>query len=185
MYSRDCRQKLNLQNGRGVKMKTIYLDMDGVVADFDTFVSQVLGREVGWNVSKHDLTNEEWNKLASIDRLYYQLPLMPDATKLVAYVNTLSHRFNIGFLTAVPRRTTIPSAREDKQAWVNKYFPGIRMDIGPYSHDKQKWCTPGDILIDDRPSNIEEWKNAGGIAIFHTGDVDLSIKKLNEAIDKA
>ena len=163
-------------------MKTIFVDMDGVVADFDTFASDLLGRKIGWHQSKFDLTSEEWEKLTTVDRLYYQLPLMPDATKLIAYVKSLSTRFYVQFLTAVPRRTTMPDARADKQAWVDKYFPGMKMDIGPYSHDKQKWCSPGDILIDDRPSNIKEWTEAGGIAIYHTGDVDKTIKTLNEVI---
>jgi 5'(3')-deoxyribonucleotidase len=163
-------------------MRTIFLDMDGVVADFDTFAEELLGREIGWGDTTQDLSAEEWLRLASIDRLYYQLPLMPDATKLVAYVKSLSTRFQIGFLTAIPRRTTIPSARADKQAWVDKYFPGMRMDIGPFSHDKHKWCSPGDILVDDRPSNIREWNAAGGIAIYHTGDVNATIKRLNEVI---
>ncbi len=156
--------------------------MDGVVADFDTFAEEILGREIGWGDTTQDLTAEEWLRLASVNRLYYQLPLMPDATKLVAYVKSLSTRFQIGFLTAIPRRTTIPSARADKQAWVDKYFPGMRMDIGPFSHDKHKWCSPGDILVDDRPSNIREWNAAGGIAIYHTGDVNATIKRLNEVI---
>ena len=156
--------------------------MDGVVADFDMFASDLLGRPIGWHDSKHDLTTEEWTKLSSVDRLYFQLPLMPDATKLVAYVKSLSTRFNVQFLTAVPRRTTMPSARDDKQAWIDKYFPGMKMDIGPYSHDKQKWCSPGDILVDDRPSNILEWTSAGGIAIYHSGDVDATIKRINEVV---
>ena len=163
-------------------MRTIFLDMDGVVADFDTFVSGLLGRPIGWHNSKGDLSIEEWAKISAVDRLYYHLPLMPDATKLVAYVKSLSTRFNVQFLTAIPRRTTVPTARDDKQAWVDKYFPGMRMDIGPYSHDKQKWCMPGDILIDDRPSNIEEWRRAGGFAIFHQGDVDETIKILNGVV---
>ena len=162
-------------------MKTIYIDMDGVVADFDTYVEGVLGREIGWGTSQ-DLTDDEWVKLASVDRLYYHLPLMPDATKLVAYAKSLSSRFYVGFLTAIPRRTTIPSAQADKQAWVDKYFPGMKMDIGPYSRDKQKWCIPGDILIDDRPSNIAEWAAAGGIAVYHTGDVNATIKYINRVI---
>ena len=33
-------------------MKTIYIDMDGVVADFDTYVEGVLGREIGWGTSQ-------------------------------------------------------------------------------------------------------------------------------------
>ena len=162
-------------------MNIIYIDMDGVVADFDTYVEGVLGREIGWGTSQ-DLTDEEWVKLASVDRLYYQLPLMPNATKLVAYAKSLSTRFYVGFLTAIPRRTTIPSAQADKQAWVSKYFPGMRMDIGPFSRDKQKWCIPGDILIDDRPSNIAEWTAAGGIAVYHTGDVNATIKYINRTI---
>jgi 5'(3')-deoxyribonucleotidase len=163
-------------------MRKIFLDMDGVVADFDTFAEELLKRKIGWGDTTQDLTDEEWVRLASVDRLYYQLPLMPDATKLVAYVKSLSTRFQIGFLTAIPRRTTIPSAQADKQAWVDKYFPGMRMDIGPFSHDKHKWCSPGDILVDDRPSNIREWNAVGGIAIYHTGDVNATIKRLNEVI---
>ena len=163
-------------------MRTIYIDMDGVVADFDTYVSLLLKRPIGWHNSLGDLSNEEWVKIASEDRLYYHLSLMPDATKLVAYIKSLSTRFYVQFLTAIPRRTTMPSAKADKQAWVDKYFPGMKMDVGPYSHDKQKWCVPGDILIDDRPSNIEQWTAVGGIAIYHTGDVDASIRRLNEVI---
>ena len=162
-------------------MKTIYVDMDGVVADFDTFAEELLGREIGWGTTQ-DLSDAEWVKLASVDNLYYQLPLMPDATKLIAYLMSLNSRFHIEFLTAIPRRSTIPTAQADKQAWIDKYFPGMKMNIGPYSHDKQKWCTPGDILIDDRPSNIEQWTAAGGIAVYHTGDVDASIKYLNKVL---
>ena len=103
-------------------MRTIYIDMDGVVADFDTYVSLLLKRPIGWHNTVGDLTDKEWELIASEDRIYYHLPLMPDATKLVAYVKSLSTRFHVGFLTAVPRRSTIPSAKDDKQAWVNKYF---------------------------------------------------------------
>ena len=49
-------------------MRTIYLDMDGVVADFDTFAEEILGRKIGWGTTQ-DLTDEEWVKLASVDRL--------------------------------------------------------------------------------------------------------------------
>jgi sulfur relay (sulfurtransferase) DsrC/TusE family protein len=91
-------------------MRTIYIDMDGVVADFDTFAEKILERKIGWGTTQ-DLTDEEWLKLASVDRLYYQLPMMPDATKLIAYIKSLNTRFHIEFLTAIPRRTTIPSAQ--------------------------------------------------------------------------
>ena len=79
-------------------MRTIYIDMDGVVADFDTFVSSLLERPIGWEATS-DLSDEEWKKLASVENLYFKLPMMPDATKLVAYIKSLNTRFHAEFLT--------------------------------------------------------------------------------------
>jgi len=164
-------------------MNTIFLDMDGVVADFDSFVTKLLGREISWHAN-HDLSTEEWDKLASVDRLYYNLELMPNATKLVGFCKSLESRYRVQFLTAIPRRTTMPTAEDDKREWVNKYFPGMKMDIGPYSGDKWKWCKPGDILIDDRPSNITDWSTKGtGIAIYHEGNVQTTINTLIDVIE--
>lgn len=162
-------------------MRTIYLDMDGVVADFNKFASNVLGREIGWGVQ--DLSSEEWEKLGAINSLYFQLPLIEDSTKLVGIAKSFSSRFNVEFLTAVPRVTTMPSAALDKKMWLDKYFPGMKVNYGPYSRDKQKWAKPGDILIDDKRSNIEEWVNAGGIGILHIDNFNVTIDNLLKAVD--
>ena len=53
--------------------------------------------------------------------------------------------------------------------------------FGPFSKDKHVHCQPGDILIDDRASNIEEWSAAGGVAILHT-DYDSTMTQLNQLI---
>ncbi len=161
-------------------MRTIYLDMDGVVADFNRFASEFLGRQVGWD--EKDLTSDEWELLASTGDLYDRLPLIEESTKLVAMAKAFSTRFHIEFLTAIPRQTTMPSAESDKKKWLDRYYPGIKMNIGPYSRDKQNWSKPGDILIDDKWSNIEQWFNKGGIGIFHQGDFDITIKNLLHAV---
>jgi 5'(3')-deoxyribonucleotidase len=161
-------------------MRTIYLDMDGVVADFNQFATDFLGRQIGWN--ENDLTAEEWKQLSSSGDLYAQLPLIEESTQLVAMAKSFSTRFNVEFLTAVPRQTTMPSAKSDKKKWLDKYFPGIKMNIGPFSRDKQNWCKPGDILIDDKWSNIEQWFNKGGIGIFHEGNFKTTINNLVHAV---
>lgn len=161
-------------------MRTIYLDMDGVVADFNRFATDFLGRQIGWN--EQDLTQEEWNKLDSIGNLYFKLPLIHESTRLVAMAKSFSTRFHVEFLTAVPRQKTMPSAESDKRQWLDIYYPGMKMNIGPYSRDKQNWCKPGDILVDDKLSNIEEWYNKGGVAILHEGDFDITIKNLLYAV---
>jgi 5'(3')-deoxyribonucleotidase len=152
--------------------RTIYIDMDGVVADFDSYASNIVGRNVGWD--HDDLTSEEWAILAKVPNLYFQLPLIEQSVPMVGLCKSFASRANIEFLTAIPRKTTMPSAKQDKIDWINEFFPGIPVNFGPYSHDKHKWARPGDILIDDKKSNIEEWGAAGGIPIHHLGDYTLT-----------
>lgn len=160
--------------------RSIYLDMDGVVADFNAFVSEKLGRQIGWGIS--DLTSEEWDEISKIKDLYDQLPLIDGSTKLVALAKSFNNRFNVEFLSALPRKGTMPSAADDKTKWIAKYFPGMKVNFGPYSQDKQKWCKPLDILIDDKPENVEQWYAAGGIAIKHVDDFGKTMKHLLTAV---
>lgn len=68
-------------------------------------------------------------------------------------------------LTAIPHNNDMPDVYHDKIDWMRERWPEIRVHFGPYSHDKQVHCQPGDILVDDRPSNIAEWQAQGGIGI--------------------
>ena len=174
------RQKLKKSLSK--KRRTIYIDMDGVVADFNSYVATVLGREIGWGV--HDLTSKEWEILSRIPNFYFQLPLIEESVKMVELCKSFEPEVNVEFLSAIPRKTTMPSAKQDKTDWMNKYFPGTVVNFGPYSRDKQHWARPGDILIDDKPSNIEEWGKAGGIPILHLGSFDLTNKLIMFSMGK-
>lgn len=159
----------------------INLDMDGVVADFNKFAGEILGRTIGWE--GRDLSDDEWKTLASIDRLYYRLPVCERASDIVSTARQLKKQHGLGlrFLTAIPRRTTMPTAEEDKKDWARDHFPGVTVEIGPYSKDKKIWCDTLDILVDDKRSNVTEWYEAGGIAIYHDGNVDLTLQLLTQA----
>jgi 5'(3')-deoxyribonucleotidase len=158
-------------------MKTIYLDMDGVVADFDSFATEVIGYSVGPDTM---YPKEDWMKLLNEQRLYFKLPVYPEAKSFVTEIQELSldYNFDLKFLTAIPHGNDIPWAFSDKIYWAKKYFPGIPVWFGPYSADKQKYADPTNILIDDRESNIEEWSEAGGIAIHHIGDHANTLRRL-------
>ena len=158
-------------------MSTIYLDMDGVVADFDAEATKIIGYSHPANERWPDA---DWAKLRSNPRFYRDLPLMPDARRLVTTVLELADRTNrdVKFLTAVPQDNDFPWAFQDKMIWKQRHFGDIPIWFGPYSHDKRHWARPGDVLIDDRRSNIEQWREAGGIGILHHGDVDQSLDKL-------
>ena len=146
----------------------VNIDMDGVVADFDAFVMSHLGRTFSHSAGPGSDT-EMWNFLMSVPNMYAQLALTPYAHELVQMVKDSGLRYR--FLTAIPRRATMPTAESDKRQWVEKHFPGVPMVIGPYSGDKWKHAFPGDILIDDRADNISDWNTKGkGRGILHKYD---------------
>ena len=146
-------------------MTTIYLDMDGVVADFDEYAARTLGIPPSSGVYPHEV----WYKLASNARLYRDLVKTPYADELVFQCSVIAKRqnFDLKFLTAVPKGNDVAWSFYDKMVWAQNYFPGIPVMFGPFSKDKWQHCKPGDILIDDRASNIEEWRAASGFGILH------------------
>jgi hypothetical protein len=148
-------------------MTTLYLDMDGVVADFDEYAYRTLGLPPSGGIYSED----KWQILAENKRIYRDLKKTTYADKLVDECKdlTLTKEFDLCFLTAVPKANDIKWAFYDKVIWAQTYYPNIPVMFGPYSKDKWHHCQPGDILIDDRSSNIDEWRAAGGIAIHHIG----------------
>lgn len=158
-------------------MNTLYLDMDGVVADFDEYAYRMLG--VG--PSQGIYPNDKWQQLRTNGRLYRDLKKTSYADELVFQCSVFAKRnnFELKFLTAVPKNNDIPWAFYDKVKWIeNNGYGTIPVMFGPYSKDKHLHCKRGDILIDDRTSNIEEWIAAGGYGILHQTSYESTIEKL-------
>lgn len=160
----------------------INCDMDGVVADFDAFVFINMGRTFSHQAGP-GADAEMWNFLSKYERLYYVLPSMPYAEELLQTIMAIPAAAK-RMLTAIPRRASVPTAEKDKIDWMAERFPHIPLPvvIGPFSRDKWKHVkNPGDILIDDRHDNIQEWIAAGGIGILHDpNDGDRTIRILKE-----
>lgn len=137
--------------------------MDGVVADFNEFSSRVLKEPYDINVTKYN--SEKWSRLKQHQRLYRDLIVKRGAEELVEWCRNYCDKTDshLLFLTAIPRNNDIPWSFYDKVMWAQKYFPDIPVMFGPRSQDKHTHCKPGDVLIDDRTLNIEDWHKAGGI----------------------
>jgi len=161
--------------------KKLYLDMDGVVADFNAYARKICKQEV----TDDRWPEEEWNKIKDNEHLYRDLDKTPEADELVEYCKQFAKKYGyeLMFLTAIPRSNDMPWSFYDKVLWIQKYYGNIPVMFGPYSKDKQKHAKPGDILIDDRTSNYNEWIEAGGIAILHKGDLGATIKKLESLVE--
>lgn len=159
-------------------MTTIYLDMDDVIADFKAYAVAVLRKQS----TEEKWPDAEWTRLKDNPRLYRDLDKTPEADTIVNACREICNQrqWQLKFLTAVPKGNDVHWAFYDKVHWVAKHYPDIPVMFGPYSKDKHVHCTPGDVLIDDRTSNCEEWRAAGGLAIQHRGDVQNTINLLQQ-----
>jgi hypothetical protein len=148
----------------------IYLDMDDVVADWHASAQEFL--RMRWHKENERIPQEDWDKIKMNSHFYRELPLKENAHDLVDYCRDVvqtGKADELRFLSALPRNNDMTWAVWDKVLWAQEHFPGIPVFLGPYSYDKWRHCkTPGDILIDDRHSNCEEWEARGGIAHVYT-----------------
>ena len=141
----------------------IYLDLDGVFADFNGAVQKHCPGLVYQQHSK-----QIWSVLETIPNFYSTLdPIYHD---LKLYVIVLGNDFDVQFLTALPRATGyLKTAQRDKTDWVHWHIDDWAQVNCVSSWEMKKYFCRGkhDILIDDSPRNIEDWIKVGGTGILH------------------
>lgn len=136
----------------------VFLDCDGVLADFDTYAEAYFGMPP----RQYEATmgaDRFWAELEAKGDFYRNLPLMPDAADLVNAVRHLAPTI----LTGCPRGNW---AEAQKVAWAHEHFPGIPV-ITCRSADKRLHAKPGDVLVDDWPQHRHRWIEMGGVFISH------------------
>lgn len=173
----------------------IYLDMDGVLADFDRRAQEIYPPFEGmakWfhhgQGSKAEYTKLYTNLVFKILRtrnFWIDLPWMLDGRKLFSYVESHFHHNQIGILTA-PMSQDERCERE-KWEWVQTHLKVVPRALFFCHLNKEQFVgkIPGkyQILIDDREKNIIAWKSAGGIGIHHISAHD-TIRQLEHILSE-
>lgn len=155
-------------------MPRIFLDLDGVLADFFLRARDLLGCDY------HSLPPAEaWRALSEIPHLYLTLAVLPDAHRLYAVLSPLGDRLSI--LTAIPLPTGyLVTAAADKRQWVAENIsPSLPVHTVAGGENKRLFASPGDILIDDSERNIRAWESVGGIGVLHT-ELATTLVRLRE-----
>lgn len=144
-------------------MRTLFLDLDGVFANFTKAFREHTGLEHYENPKK------SWALLEKVDNLFLHLEPLPYAKELFDEIKSRSV-YEIKFLTALPiLNKKLKTAPQDKVDWVREHLCPVTPVICSNGwSDKKRFCTPGDILVDDMERNILDWKTAGGVGILHT-----------------
>ena len=158
----------------------VYVDMDGVVADFDQRFLDLsgmmpreyeakYGRDAFW-----EFIDEGENKL----KFWIGIPQMSDAQSLMDYVSQYDYEM-----------LTSPSIKQQslmgKGLWIKNHTNKGLCKSKPkvnyrFAKNKVEFAAPNHILIDDKASTIDSWNAAGGIGILHTSAANTisQLKKL-------
>jgi hypothetical protein len=164
-----------------MKNINIAFDLDGVLAKFDERVLELSG-QTAEHLDHHGML---WSTLEKHQRFF--LDLAP-YDEMVAFALEMKDVHSIRVITGRPRRDTMPFAEPDKIDWVAKTLgldvPTIVCLSRHKHHHLRRLPDLIEILIDDRMDNIERWNKAGGVAIFHDGDIASTIATVRSVISQ-
>lgn len=130
-----------------MKKKILYLDMDGVVADFHSEIHRLEPKLKVREAFTADKFSEKIDQVCLANpEIFHDLPPIEGA---VEAVNELSELFELFFLSTA--MWDLPSSFTGKRIWIEKHFGKIGRKRLILSHRKD--LLRGDFLVDDRLKN--------------------------------
>jgi 5'(3')-deoxyribonucleotidase len=159
----------------------VYLDMDGVLADFFGEWSRLAGVD-----HYKDINNAEESLQLVRDHptFWVDLPMLPHAKALV---KTVIEKYGEYRICSKPLEGDDRS-KPGKMAWIKKHLSDMPPVEVVLTADKAKYAmhegVPS-ILVDDFGVNINAWKTSGGIGIKYDDSAFPQVEKILEKIAKS
>ena len=168
-----------------VKSPILYVDMDGVLADFYGPFNRMAGVS-SWKEAPKSVTLGVLKKITKQDDFWINLAVLPDVPQLMSAIKSL---FGGEYKLLSKAIVGDPNAVKQKKQWAQQNLNPLPNEtiIMPATADKGRYAKQKDgtpnILIDDFGHNIKKWEQAGGIGVQHkTGAVNTTIQQLKSAI---
>ena len=163
----------------------LYLDMDGVQADFFTAWANIFGHQQYKDIGSKEQREQSIDELnlkgpEFIQKFFETLAPLPGGTKLVSWLK----QHNIPFtVLSAPLRNNHAASIAGKKIWLDQHNPGTS-GSAIFTGSKERYANRGGtpaLLIDDHKKYIERWLQAGGQAILHRdNNVDAVIEQLSK-----
>ena len=166
---------------KATKDTIIYLDMDGVLANFFAEYAKLADVE-----SYRDIPAAKVDPI--LDSLigtdfFARLPKFPTADQLVNLAISYAGSYSI---CSSPLRNDYANSEKWKKIWIKEHLNPQPQTI-QITSNKAQFATNGqtpNILIDDKGTNIDAWRKAGGIGIKYQADED-SLQIVKDQLDQA
>lgn len=147
---RNLEKKLKLPAPSMLTKRRIFIDMDGVIVDFDAYARKL------------DESGDEIKKRAGA---YLRMEPIPGALEAVR--SLIGMGYDVWLATKPP--TGIAFAYADKAQWVFDHLPELKRKL-ILTHDKGLLGCAEDFLIDDRPHKANCEKFPGTLIRFTNGE---------------
>ena len=160
----------------------LYLDMDGVQADF-------FGEWAKRHKVKHykEMSNREEaiielanSSPENVYDFFYSLKPLPGGQKIIQWIKHYKIPFTV---LSAPLRNEQQASIDAKKDWLDEYNPGTSQNA-IFTKRKFKYATINgkpNVLVDDFNYYLRSWADAGGIAVKHSDNTtDHTIKQLEK-----
>lgn len=156
-------------------MPHLYLDMDGVQADFFTAWANIHNKERYKEIGDKQTREESIASLSNrghefIANFFATLPVLDGGMQVVDWLK----RNNVPFtILSAPLRDNHAASIEGKKLWLDQYNPGTS-ESAIFTGTKEHFATKGqpNVLVDDHKKYLERWQARGGIPVLHRNGAD-------------
>lgn len=153
----------------------IYLDMDGVLADFESRYIELFGERPADTRGKNKHFWKNWGYFVS-GKNFETLDLHPNALQLMRHVESLEVPIEI--LSSSGGFESHDDVTDQKLKWLNSRGIRYKPNIVPGSAIKARYAQPWHVLVDDTAKVIDKYREAGGPAIHHV-DIKATLEQLD------
>lgn len=165
------------------EMPHLYLDMDGVQADFFGSWADMHGVSHYKEIPHpEDAINELANSSPEkVYRFFRDLEPLAGGMRIIDWLH--SHNIPFTVLSAPLRGPYAENSKQGKRDWLDQYNPGTSKDA-IFTSKKFNYAMKGSqpqVLVDDFGPYLDKWSDAGGVAVKHADDTtDITINQLEK-----
>ena len=167
----------------------IFLDLDGVCADFEKRYNELYNAEpeVNYSLSKNKISKLHRERFKSfVDSNHFAtLDIIHGTQEAMSFFVEVNekHKIPVCFLTSSAREEYLTTIENQKKQWLKSHNIIFNLMIVPGKRYKCLYAKPGRLLCDDTKQNIDDWIHHGGIGIHHT-TWETSIHIINSLIER-